>query len=178
MILILLQICLLTNISGHAHPNKFRLLNIHFDIPRIWKSEFTKHYQASSCKSQSTISQCTSKGCSVAESACNAGDVGLIPGSGRSPGEGNGNPLQYSCLENSMDGGAWQTRVHGIAKRQTQWSNTFYLLGSYLLLHSLILPSFLSKNPKRAELILRGLQPYRPEHCSYPCAALIFSISI
>ena len=40
-------------------------------------------------------------------SACNAGDQGLIPGSGRFPGEGNGNPLQYSCLENSMDGGAW-----------------------------------------------------------------------
>ena len=40
-------------------------------------------------------------------SACNAGDLNLIPGSGRSPGEGNGNPLQYSCLENSMDGGAW-----------------------------------------------------------------------
>ena len=41
------------------------------------------------------------------ESSCNAGDLGLIPGSGRSPGEGNGNPLQYSCLENSMDRGAW-----------------------------------------------------------------------
>ena len=41
------------------------------------------------------------------ESACNAGDLGLIPGPGRSPGEGNGNPLQYSCLENSMDRGAW-----------------------------------------------------------------------
>ena len=40
-------------------------------------------------------------------SACNVGDPGSIPGSGRSPGEGNGNPLQYSCLENSMDGGAW-----------------------------------------------------------------------
>ena len=39
--------------------------------------------------------------------ACNAGDPGSIPGSGRSPGEGNGNPFQYSCLENSMDGGAW-----------------------------------------------------------------------
>ena len=43
-----------------------------------------------------------------------AGDVGLIPGSGRSPGEGNGNPLQYSCLENPMDRGAWQATVHGI----------------------------------------------------------------
>ena len=41
------------------------------------------------------------------ESACNAQDLGLIPGSGRSPGEGHGNPLQYSCLENPMDGGAW-----------------------------------------------------------------------
>ena len=48
----------------------------------------------------------------VKASACNAGDPGLIPGLGRSPGEGNGNPLQYSCLENSMDGGAWWATVH------------------------------------------------------------------
>ena len=47
------------------------------------------------------------------ESACNAGDAGLIPGLGRSPREGNGNPLQYSCLGNSMDEGAWQATVHG-----------------------------------------------------------------
>ena len=46
------------------------------------------------------------------ESVCNAGDPASIPGSGRSPGEGNGNPLQYSCLENPMDRGAWQTIVH------------------------------------------------------------------
>ena len=46
-------------------------------------------------------------GSEVKASACNAGDPGSIPGSGRSPGEGNGNPLQYSCLENPMDGGAW-----------------------------------------------------------------------
>ena len=50
------------------------------------------------------------------ESACCVGDVGLIPGWGRSPGEENGNPLQYSCLENSMDRGTWQATVHGIAK--------------------------------------------------------------
>ena len=50
------------------------------------------------------------------DSACNAGDLGLIPGSGRPPGEGNGNPLQYSCLDKSMDRGAWQATVHGIAK--------------------------------------------------------------
>ena len=53
------------------------------------------------------------------ESACNAGDLGLIPGLGRSPGEGNGNPLQYSCLENPMDGGAWQASVHGVTQSQT-----------------------------------------------------------
>ena len=53
------------------------------------------------------------------ESACKAGDLGLIPGSGRSTGEGNGNPLQYSCLENSMDRGAWQAIVHGAAKSWT-----------------------------------------------------------
>ena len=50
------------------------------------------------------------------ESACNAGDLGSILGSERSPGEGNGNPLQYSCLENHMDRGAWQDIVHGVAR--------------------------------------------------------------
>ena len=48
--------------------------------------------------------------------ACNAGDLGLIPGSERSPGEGNDNPLQYSCLETSMDRGAWRATVHEVAK--------------------------------------------------------------
>ena len=52
----------------------------------------------------------------VKASACNAGDSGSIPGLGRSPGEGNGNPLQYSCLENPMDGGAWWATVHQVAK--------------------------------------------------------------
>ena len=52
-------------------------------------------------------------------SAYNAGEPGLIPGSERSPGVGNGNPLQYSCLENSMDQGAWQATVHGVAKGWT-----------------------------------------------------------
>jgi len=57
------------------------------------------------------------------EYACNAGDPGLIPGSRRPPGEGHGYPLQYSCLENSMYGGTWQTIVHRVAKSQTQLSN-------------------------------------------------------
>ena len=54
------------------------------------------------------------------EYACNAGGLGSIPGLERSPGEGNGNPLQYSCLENPTDREAWQATVHGVAKSQTQ----------------------------------------------------------
>ena len=50
------------------------------------------------------------------ESACNSGDLSLIPGSGRSPGEGSGDPFQYSCLENPVDGGAWQATAHRVAK--------------------------------------------------------------
>ena len=57
------------------------------------------------------------------ESACITGDLGSIPGSGISPGEGNGYPLQYSFLQNSMDRGAWWATVHGVAKCQTQLSN-------------------------------------------------------
>ena len=59
------------------------------------------------------------------ESDCSAGDLGSIPGLGRSPEEGTSNPLQYSCLENSMDLGAWQATVHGVAKRWT-WLSNFY----------------------------------------------------
>ena len=58
-------------------------------------------------------------GCDGKESACNVGDLDSIPGLGRSPGEGNGNPLQYSCLENPTDGAAWQTTVHGVAESDT-----------------------------------------------------------
>ena len=54
------------------------------------------------------------------ESACRAGDLGSTPRSGRSPGEGNGYPVQYSCLENSLDRGAWQAMVHGVANSQTR----------------------------------------------------------
>ena len=63
-------------------------------------------------------------GSEVKASACNEGDLGSIPGSGRSPGEGNGNPLQYSCLEKPMGGGAWwATLVHGVIKSRTWLSN-------------------------------------------------------
>ena len=69
------------------------------------------------------------------ESACQAGELGSIPGSGRCPGEGNGNPLQYSCLENPMDRGAWWATVHGVSKRQTQPSDPHF--------HTLIFARFI-----------------------------------
>ena len=62
------------------------------------------------------------------ESTCNAGDAGSSPGSGRSPGEGNGNPLQCSCLENPMERGAWRATVHGVAKN---WNTTWGLNNNY-----------------------------------------------
>ena len=71
-------------------------------------------------------------------SAYNVGDPGLIPRSGRSPGEGNGNPLQYSCQENPMDEGAWQATVHGVAESLTQLSDftlMFCLSSAHALLH-------------------------------------------
>ena len=64
------------------------------------------------------------------ESACSAGDLGLIPGSGRSPGEGNGNPLWYSCLENHMDRGAWQAAIHRVAESDTTEQLTHF--GQYM----------------------------------------------
>ena len=62
-------------------------------------------------------------GSEVKVSSWNAGEPGSIPESGRSPGEGNDNPLQYSCLENPMEGGAWWATVHGVAKSRTRLSN-------------------------------------------------------
>ena len=67
-------------------------------------------------------------GSEVKASACNAGDLGSIPELERSPGEGNGNPLQYSFLENPMDGGAWWATVPGVTKDQTRLSDFTFTL--------------------------------------------------
>ena len=73
------------------------------------------------------------------ESACNAGDLGPIPGAGRSTGEGNGNPLQYPCLENSMDRGSGWATAHRVTKSQTQLSNFhFHIHQKNILLAALI----------------------------------------
>ena len=62
------------------------------------------------------LEYCFPGGSAGKASAYNVGDLGSIPALGRSPGEGNGNPLQYSCLENPMDGGAWEATVHGMVE--------------------------------------------------------------
>ena len=67
------------------------------------------------------------------EFVCNAGDKGLIPGLGRSPGEGNGNPFQSSCLENSMDRGTWQVTVRGVTKNETRLNDRAHMWGLKLL---------------------------------------------
>ena len=92
-------------------------------------------------------------GSEVKVSAWNAGDLGSIPGSGRSPGEGNGNPLQYSCLENPMEGGAWWTTVHGVAKSRTRLSDfthsliIFHIFFCYGLSQILNIVPWLSVRP-------------------------------
>ena len=85
-----------------------------------------KFYWARPCPSEQDLvfPVCGSE---VKGSACNAGDLGLIPGSGRSPGEGNSNPHQYSCLENPMDGGAWWATAHGVTKSLHDWATSLSL---------------------------------------------------
>ena len=83
-------------------------------------------------------------GAEVKASACSAGHLGSIPGLGSSPGEGNGNPLQYSCLENPIDGGAWQAAVHEVTKSWTRLSNFtftfhFHALEKEMATHSSVL---------------------------------------
>ena len=91
-----------------------------------WFCFLGKHWLR--CKSFLVINKssvtCFPGGSEVKASAYYAGDLGSIPGSGRSPGEGNDNPLQYSCLENPTDGGAWWATVHGVAKSRT-WLSDF-----------------------------------------------------
>ena len=84
-----------------------------------WRSSCQRNFQVS----QFSLKEKDFPGDSECKKpACKAGDLGSLPGSGRSPGEGNSNPLQYSCLENPMDREAWRATVHEVAKSQTQLS--------------------------------------------------------
>ena len=90
------------------------------------------------------------------ESACSAGDLGLIPELGRSPGEGNGNPLQCSCLENPMDGGAWLATVHQIARVEHDLA-TFCTGGVYT---SKLLSQFVPSSPSPSSPHVHSLHMY------------------
>ena len=82
---------------------------------------------------------CFPGGSEVKASVCNAGNLGSIPGLGRSPGEENGNPFQYSCLENPMDGGAWRATVRGVAKSRTRLSDFTFTFRVVLVLFPYLL---------------------------------------
>ena len=86
---------------------------LHLDAYIQENGDFDTWLVVITCRGTALVAQ-------MVESACNAGDPSLIPGLGRSPGEGNGNPLQYSCLENSKDRGAWWVIIHRVAKSQTR----------------------------------------------------------
>ena len=88
-------------------------------------------------KSQTQLSAFHTGGSVGKGSACNARDLASVPGLGRPPGEGNGNPLQYSCLGNPMDRGAWWAAVHGVTKSWTRLSDWYFHFISYSQLHSL-----------------------------------------
>ena len=96
--------------------------------PVFWPGQFCGLYSPRDCKESDTTEQLSlfqgfPGGSEVKASACNAGDLSLIPGLGKFPGEGNDDPLQYSCLENHMDGGAWWATVHRVAKSRTRLSD-------------------------------------------------------
>ena len=98
-------------------PLRILHLKIHFFFTSLKKKlySFLKFYVL-------TCTHCYLSGSRGKESACNVGDLGLIAGSGKSPGKGHINPLQYSCLENPMDRGAWRATAHGVAESRTRLS--------------------------------------------------------
>ena len=104
---------------------KLRHRGVEFHLPKVKATIFFRapcHAPGPMPSASSELIKCNL--ChKPSESACNAEDPGSIPGLGRSPGEGHGNQLEYSCLENSMDRGAWRATVRGVAKSQTRLSN-------------------------------------------------------
>ena len=119
----------------------------------------------------------------VKASACNAGDPGSIPGSGRSPGEGNGNPLQYSCLENSMNGGAWWAKSMGSQIVRHNWATSLSLSFSQAL-SEMVSVLFLTANVWQWQIrwvlvyfgalfscsvVSDSLWPHGLQHAGLPC---------
>ena len=114
-------------------------------------------------------------GSEVKVSACNAEDLGSIPGSRRSPGKGNGNPLQYSCLENPLDG-AWWATVHRVAKSRTWLSNFIFTFALAYIAHSI--STWTRNHVKWGKHHRRMGAPQAASGCTFPAwsakCALIF----
>ena len=115
------------HLERYLHPNAYSSITA-----KIWKPPkcpWTGKQIRKRCDTHTHTHTHTHKtrgfpgGSDCEESTCNATDLGSIPGSGRSPGQKNVYPLQYSCLDNSMDRGAWQETLHGVTKGRTQLSN-------------------------------------------------------
>ena len=109
-----------------AHTHTEIHTNIYIQTQIYTKIHTHKHIQTNTHTRRNTykyIHRGFPGGSENKASACKAGDLGSIPGSGRSPGEGNGNPLPSTCLENSMDGGAWWATAHRVAKSWTRLSD-------------------------------------------------------
>ena len=115
MVILYSAVCLLASGQPVLSPLEWN------SLPIVLEDSFSKgSWSPASCiLVESSLFLGFPGGSEVKACARNAGDLGSIPGSGRFPGEGNGNPLQYSCLENPMDRGAWWATVHGVAKSQT-----------------------------------------------------------
>ena len=115
MVILYSAVCLLASGQPVLSPLEWN------SLPIVLEDSFSKgSWSPASCiLVESSLFLGFPGGSEVKACARHAGDLGSIPGSGRFPGEGNGNPLQYSCLENPMDRGAWWATVHGVAKSQT-----------------------------------------------------------
>ena len=97
-------------------------------------------------------------------SAYNAGDLGAIPGSGRSPGEGDGNPLQYSCLENPMDGGAWWLQSMGLQRAGQDWATSLIAFIKYCIFYKLMFMAVLHQSGLSAPFAQQHLLTSRLSH--------------
>ena len=108
----------ISSISSYVYTKKEREREMRYSAKKQWQRARVEEGKSGG-KDQKSFPD----GSDGKESACNAGDLDSIPGLRRSPGEGNGYPLKHSCLENSVDRGAWGDTVHGVAKNQTWLSN-------------------------------------------------------
>ena len=153
-----------------GHFNHFML----YILPQFFKIGLWQRCQISCLRNRNVFKRSQdwfSGGSDGKESACNAGDPCSIPGLGSFPGEGNGNPLQYPCLENLMEGGVWQATIHRVAKSQTGLSHFTFAFKTeskcknpqFILWFQFISYTFCSP-PAQKKLCIRGINDFPRFH--------------